>query len=298
MAGDLDGGKPLSIAPSWTYFVKAGLTRSRSCAWLARTRGRLDTSGLRILTYHRIADGHDELAVSPSRFRSQMAFLAENGYRGVTIDEAADIIDRGDPVERVIGLTFDDGYLDNAEHALPVLEEHGFSATVFIAPGLTSGTTRPTWYSTPPPFLSWDEVVELDRGSVLRFEAHTLTHPNLLSLGEQDARNEIAGSKLELEERLGRSVSAFCYPANLFADRERRLVAEAGYRIAVSTFPGVNTCDTDRLALWRIQIDPRDRLLDFRAKVGGGHDSLSTARTLARRARYGAGSLRFAKSRR
>ena len=130
----------------------------------------------------------------------------------------------------------------------------------------------------------------LDRGGTLHFGAHTVTHPNLLALDEPAARAEISGSKAALEERLGHAVGAFCYPAGLFGARERRLVAEAGFALATSCEPGVNRPDTDPLALRRVQVDARDRLLDFRAKVGGGHDSPPALRAAYRRRRFGAAS--------
>ena len=70
-------------------------------------------------------------------------------------------------------------------------------------------------------------------------------------------------------------------------ERERRFVAEAGYRLAVSCEPGVNGLETDRLTLRRRQIDPRDRTIDFRAKLGGGHDTPLPLRGFYRRVRYG-----------
>jgi peptidoglycan/xylan/chitin deacetylase (PgdA/CDA1 family) len=134
--------------------------------------------------------------------------------------------------------------------------------------------------------LGWEDVVALDREGTLRFEAHTITHPSLLELDEAAAAAEIAGSRRELAERLGRPVSAFAYPAGLYGERERRLVAEAGYTAAVSCEPGVNVPGSDPLALRRRQIDSRDRLLDFKAKLGGGHDTPLPLRATYRRLRY------------
>jgi hypothetical protein len=64
-------------------------------------------------------------------------------------------------------------------------------------------------------------------------------------------------------------------------------VIEAGYRYAASCEPGVNLPGDDLFSLRRIQIDPRDRLIDFRAKVLGGHDAPPLARAMYRRLRYG-----------
>lgn len=217
-----------------------------------------------------------------------MALLARAGLRAVDLGEFVDALAR-DGAAGLVGLSFDDAYLDVAEHALPALEEHGFTATVFVATAVTDGTTRFTWYDEQPPLIPWPEIERLD-GGALRFEAHTITHPNLLGLDDAEAREEIAGSKRILEERLGRRVRGFCYPGGLFGPRERALVAEAGFDYAASCEPGRNDRATDVLALRRIQVDHRDALLDFRAKLGGGHDTPPPLRRAYRRLRYGASS--------
>ena len=279
--------RELTLGSAWLYPAKALFTRARSARWLLRTRGRPDRGGVRILFYHRVSGDRDELAVTPGRFRRHMDFLAAAGYRGVDVETLAAQLAVGDTANDVVGISFDDGYLDVAREAAPVLAEHGFTASVFVATAVTSGLASFTWYDRQPPLIGWEELVELDRSSPLRFGAHTRTHPNLLALDEDEAREEIAGSKRELEERIGREVTVFCYPAGLYGERERHLVAEAGFRAAVSCERGVNTASTDRFALKRIQVDARDTLLDFRAKALGGHDTAPPLRDAYRRIRYG-----------
>ena len=277
----------LEVAPAPFYAAKALLTRGRSAAWLVRAGGRSVPEGIRILFYHRVSPENDELAVTPERFSRQMRYLADEGYTVVDVLTAAAILGGG--VEtKTVALSFDDGYLDVAENALPVLREHGFRSTVFVAPAVIDGDAMFEWYERQPPLLEWDRIRELDREGVLSFEAHSLTHPNLLRLGDDDALEEISGSKAALEARLERPVEAFSYPAGLFGERERSYVIESGYRVAVSCEPGLNDAATDRFALRRRQIDGRDALLDFKAKVGGGHDSPLPLRGLYRRSRYGA----------
>jgi peptidoglycan/xylan/chitin deacetylase (PgdA/CDA1 family) len=285
-AGDAEGSLR-GIGPSLPYPVKAAVTRVRSGLWLARSRGHPNTRGIRILFYHRVSSDRDELAVEPRKFREQMEHLAEGGYRVVDTLQVAELLDAGEIPDRTLGLNFDDGYLDVAENALPILAEHGFRATVYVATGVTDGRTSFGWYSRQPPLLNWSEIAELDRGGTLRFEAHSVTHPNLLATQDERAAREIEDSKTELESHLGRTVVAFSYPAGLFGERERRLAAAAGYRVAVSCEPGVNLPQTDRFALKRRQIDARDRLFDFRAKVTGGHDSPLPLRGVYRALRYG-----------
>ena len=279
------------VGPTLPPALKVGLTRARSLAWRARTRGRGDTTGLRVLLYHRVADDDDPLSLAPRRFREEMQYLAAEGYTVIDLMTAVAMLDAGEVPPRVLGLTFDDGFVDVRDHALPVIAELGFRATVFVTTGVTDGRLRFPWYAQQqPPVLGWDEVAALDREGTLRFEAHTVSHPNLLSIDDAAARAEIMDGRHELEQHLGRRVSAFAYPAGLYGERERRLVAEAGYTAAVTCEPGVNLPSSDRTALRRRQIDRGDRLLDFRAKIGGGHDTPLPMRGVYRRLRYGAGT--------
>jgi peptidoglycan/xylan/chitin deacetylase (PgdA/CDA1 family) len=274
------------IGPTLPYSVKSAVTLVRSGAWLARTRGRPDRSGLRILLYHRVADDEDPLALSPRRFADQMAYLAAADYRAVDLFSALEPMWAGEVPARTVCITFDDGFADVAENALPVLERHGFGATVFVTTGVTDGRVAFPWYDRQPPVLGWEDVVALDRDGTLRFEAHTVSHPSLLAVADDVAAEEITGSRQELEAWLGRRVSAFAYPAGLYGERERRLVVRAGYTAAVSCEPGVNRPGGDPFALHRRQIDSHDRLVDFKAKVGGGHDSPLPLRDTYRRLRY------------
>jgi peptidoglycan/xylan/chitin deacetylase (PgdA/CDA1 family) len=274
----------LALTPTPVLVAKAALTRARSLRWSVVHRRPAD--GLRILCYHRIADEPDPLAVTPARFAAQMAQLDGAGLRALDVESAVAHAGNGGAAD-VVGLSFDDGYADVAGNALDTLERLGFRATVFLPTGVIDRTTTLSWYAHPPPMLAWDEVADLDRAGRLRFGAHTITHPILTALDAPTARAEIAGSKSALEARLGHPVPAFCYPAGLFGARERALVAQAGFRLATSCEPGINTALTDPLALRRIQVDHRDSLLDFRAKVGGAFDTPSPTRAAYRRLRFG-----------
>ena len=274
----------LTLGPRWVQTVKPALTRLRTAAW--RARGRPRHAGLRVLFYHRVSDDPDPLAISPRRFADQMDLLAAEGYRVVDVVEAGRLLASGERLDRIVALSFDDGYRDVAEHALPVLELRRFRATVFVATGVADGTATFSWYARQPPVLGWSDIVALDAGSALTFEAHTVTHPNLTALAADAAEREIGESKRALEAQLGRAVTGFCYPAGLYGARERELVARAGFEVATTCEPGANTPASDPLELRRTAIDGGDRPADFRAKLAGGHDRPSALRTVYRRARF------------
>ncbi len=74
-----------------------------------------------------------------------------------------------------------------------------------MATEVIDGTARYLWAPEDAPLLDWDDIRRLDAAGTLRFEPHTLTHPNLTTLGDRECRQEIEGSKVALEKPLARS---------------------------------------------------------------------------------------------
>lgn len=163
-----------------------------------------------------------------------MLFLKSNGFRGVSLMEAMNGIS---PKESCI-LTFDDGYLDNYEYAAPILEEMGFRSTIFCVSNrlgkLADWSTDPEWSGVP--LMAEEEMRDLSsRG--FEIGSHTRTHCDLATLAAMDplqARREIFDSRMELEDRLGTSVTSFCYPYGGWTETTVQWVREAGYRQARS----------------------------------------------------------------
>jgi peptidoglycan/xylan/chitin deacetylase (PgdA/CDA1 family) len=241
-------------------------------------------SGVRILCYHRISAADDVLAVPPALFRRQLEYALGTGARAVHL---ADVLAQGGPLDegRTFCVTFDDGYRDTLEEALPVLRALALPATVYLPTAVMEGSARITWYREPPPMLDWAGVRELVADGLVDAGAHSRTHPALPRLPYDAARAEIAGSRLDLVERLGRAPATFCYPAGLYGPRERELVIEAGYQGAVTVRAGVNGGNADRHALARTLIYGGEPLSAFAARFDGRLDRPSGLRNLVLRRR-------------
>ena len=122
--------------------------RAQKPAVAARTsRPAASKPAAAVLLFHRVADvTHDihGLAVSPAAFRSQMEQLRES-WQVLPLRELAAAAANGEPPDRAVALTFDDGYLDNLETAAPILAELGLPATFFLTTETRSGCRRFWW---------------------------------------------------------------------------------------------------------------------------------------------------------
>ena len=90
--------------------------------------------GVPVLNYHQVEDKDgNPLTLYCDQFDQQMAYLAEEGYHTITLDEMMDAAESGAPLPaKPVVITLDDGYVDNYEYAYPILKKYGFKATIFL----------------------------------------------------------------------------------------------------------------------------------------------------------------------
>lgn len=218
-----------------------------------------------ILMYHgvgRVSEDPFDLFVSPDRFVEQMRALRVLGLRGVSLGQLGDALARRDAAG-LVGLTFDDGYRDVVSAAAPALEQHGFTATMFVVSSLLGGEN--IW--DPPPrrqLISEAEVRDLAaRG--WEIGAHSATHARLTEVNADLLRHEVRGSRAALADVTGVEPRCFCYPYGSVNAETVGAVRDAGYSYAcvVQRVAGLPA----DLALPRIGVGQRDRWPRFVAKL-------------------------------
>ncbi len=180
-----------------------------------------------MLAYHSVGDDAGRpfarWQLSRRLLEDQLAAVTEAGVRLTALTPALASRDVA-----TVGLTVDDGFADFLD-ALPVIERYARSATLYVPSGLVGGRAR--WLVTEGEdhrrLMSWDDLAALP--DEIEIGSHSRTHPALDVLPPVELAAEVAGSKTELEQRLGRSVGTFAYPFGFHDARARRAVRSAGY---------------------------------------------------------------------
>lgn len=231
-----------------------------------------------ILTYHQVeapppkGTPYRSLVVSPGAFARQMALLRLLGYRGLSMSALMPYL-RGEQRGRVVGITLDDGYVNNLEHALPVLQRHGFSATCYIVSGQLGGTNLWDGPKGVPSKLLMDAAqLRAWVAGGQEIGAHTRHHADLTAVDDSTAREEIAGCKRELEALLGAPVRQFCYPYGAYHPTHAAMVREAGYACATTTRRSRSAGTDDLFELPRVPVHQSTTLPLFWAKVATAYE--------------------------
>ncbi|MET8682289.1 polysaccharide deacetylase family protein [Streptomyces sp. NPDC004647] len=217
-----------------------------------------------LLMYHSVSDCTEDpyrITVTPDRLRRQLHWLANRGLRGVGVAELLRERAAGRGA-RLVGLTFDDGYTDFTENAVPLLREAGFTATVFVLPGRLGGDNA--WDPLGPrkPLLDETGIRAASRAG-MEIGSHGMLHVSLPAADETSLLQETAGSRAALQEITGRPVEGYCYAYGDLDARAVEAVRAAGYDYACAIDPGALT---GPYALPRIHIGAQDNALRLSVK--------------------------------
>jgi peptidoglycan/xylan/chitin deacetylase (PgdA/CDA1 family) len=233
-----------------------------------------------ILMYHHVGPvppvGLEQYSVTPARFERQLELLRRLGYRVISLGEVLGRwMARSAPVpERSVVLTFDDGYRDCVDHAVPILTARGLSATFFLVTGDMGRPGR--WLSresSPLYLMGWDSAHDLLQ-SGFSVGSHTVTHASLLELSPSRVDQELRRSKEDLEDKLGVLVEDFSYPFGIATSEIINATQAAGYRSAVTTAVALADRSMGRFFLPRVPVQGGDRMWDFAFRLRWAHRPL------------------------
>ena len=208
--------------------------------------------------------------MAPSQFRRQMRHLIDAGYSAITTDILARALSGKLklPAKPVL-ITFDDGYADFLEHAVPVLVDLKMPATLFVVSGLVGKTNA--WdrrFGEPErALLDWPQLREVALAGV-EIGSHSCTHPDLRSVTDQQLAEECTTSKRQLEDGLEQPCRFFAYPHGLYDARVKEAVATAGYDVAHAVLLRLRDLGrSDHLSLMRAIVHANKSFANFRLRT-------------------------------
>jgi peptidoglycan/xylan/chitin deacetylase (PgdA/CDA1 family) len=179
-------------------------------------------------------------------------------------------------MSKTVVITFDDGYRDFYTDGFAVMKQCGFTATIFLA---TDRIQNVSVRIEGADYLTWHEVRELHSEGI-HFGSHTVTHPDLRSLGPDQIEYELGRSKEIIEQRLSSPVELFSYPFAFPEEDEcftrflEDLMGNLGYEAGVSTILGRASRKNSKFFLPRLPVNSWDDPQLLRAKLEGGYDWL------------------------
>jgi peptidoglycan/xylan/chitin deacetylase (PgdA/CDA1 family) len=226
------------------------------------------------LGYHAVAeDGPQYLSLRPSTFEAQLDVLSRLGFGGGTRNDLWRLAEGTRLDGKRAFMTFDDGFADTYTTAMPMMAERGLTGMVFVLPGhldtaapldwpevLGEARRRPTLMTS----MDWDMAGALAEVG-WEIGSHTMSHPRLTTLGDEELREELVDSRSLVAERLGRC-ELFSYPFGAWDERVVAAAADAGYSFAF-TLPLGAQMRAQRLSMPRLTIDDRDTPARFRVKL-------------------------------
>jgi len=218
-------------------------------------------NNIKVLMYHRVLNQRPEKGtkwhyVTRDEFEKQMRWLDKLGYTTVTFADY--ILFREGKLtlpKKSIIITFDDGYQDIYDNALPIMQKYNIRGVLFVMGNrrLKNAEWDQQEGEEPCYLMDDDQIKETDS---LGFEigAHSMNHLNLVNLSYEELKYEIMRSKSKIESILEKPVYTFSYPYGSVDNRVQEMALNSGYEFACGVYTGPasfiqNTHDIRRIAI-------------------------------------------------
>jgi peptidoglycan/xylan/chitin deacetylase (PgdA/CDA1 family) len=256
------------------FAVYHGLRLSGTLQAKRLLRGRRGAGWATVLVFHGVTPDRPEdgLNISPQRFRSILGMLRRE-YRVLAYGELIERLRRGTPFTgRETAITFDDGYLNNYEHAAPLLREFELPACFFLTAGYV-GTAGDFWWDAEhgrhSGLMSWAQARELaDAG--FEIGCHSWSHADLGREPLGSAARELGEARQRIQDETGSAVEHFAYP---YGGRDNirpewiDAVRAAGFISNAAAYNGHVTVRDDPFLVPRLGAAPQRSLTELRIDI-------------------------------
>jgi len=203
-----------------------------------------------VFVYHRFGDDrYPSTNIAIEVFRSQLDLLKAQDYTVMSLGEIVAHLERGEALpEKTAGLTIDDAYHSFLTGALPLLQEYGYGATLFVNTDAVGAKG----------YLSWDELRAISAAGI-EMGNHSASHPYMVNRKEGEAKTawkdrllaDIQKAQNALKRELGVEPQLFAYPYGEYSPEIVEIVHALGFRGAAAQQSGVIDRGVDRFTLPR-----------------------------------------------
>jgi peptidoglycan/xylan/chitin deacetylase (PgdA/CDA1 family) len=229
--------------------------------------------------------------ISPTSFKNLLSLIRESSIKVVKMKDALFALEEKNNLnEKLLCITFDDGYLNNLTLALPILKEFGYPAHIFLSAGLIG---RGEKYFHHAGFyklgtmnlekignnvhpgcmpLTYKQVKELVKNDI-SIGSHGVNHVRIKFLSTEERFYEIKKSKEILEDITNTEIITFAYPHGYYDDEIIQMVKKAGYRYGFGASIGRNNYKSNKYILNRCVTGVvNSSVLDMNIMITGGYD--------------------------
>ncbi len=235
------------------FGIRVPLPQPPAIALQPTPDGVVRTVQVPILMYHYISEPlatadiyRRDLSVAPERFAEHLHRLQAEGYQAISLYTLLAHLTQGAPLpERTVVLTFDDGYRDNYEYALPILVEAGMTATFFVVTDFIDDQR--------PEYLTWD-MVRAMYAAGMSIESHGRNHVTLRGQSSDYLIWQALGSLETIEFELGVRPRFVSYPAGEYDAQTIAIFQSANYWAGLTTQQGATHQSDDLFTLRRVRI--------------------------------------------
>lgn len=214
-----------------------------------------------ILMYHHIADVVDgnTLFVPPTEFKMEMTALKKAGYYTLSPQEALRVLTTNEkPADKIVWITFDDGYKNAQTAAAPILTSLGMKGSFFIITGMVGNEDKMTQQS----------LLEMKQNPLISLESHTVDHIDLQYANLDEASKQLTESKTYLDQLLHQNTSVICYPSGRYNDQTAAIATKSGYQLGLTTQPGLASRADGLFALKRVRVSYGQTESSFMTLIG------------------------------
>jgi len=220
-----------------------------------------------ILMYHYLSSPPSDadryrrdLSVPPELFEQHLAYLKEQGYQTISLDDLTYYLAQGRPFPsdgKPILITFDDGYLDNYQNALPLLQKYGFTGVFFVVTELaeraSAGMIAPDGLRYADVYMTWDQLRAMTAAG-MDVECHARVHEDLTENDDERLIWQVLGCREMIESHLGRRPRYVAYPSGIYDERVALTFASDGYWGGITTQQGVQQDSSRPFELKRLRV--------------------------------------------